>query len=389
MRSSHVAVLALLIVGHAAVDVGAGALPALAQYLRTELRLTYTLTGLMVTAASLSGALVQVAAGWTADRRPSLWMVPAGVALTATGLALAGFATGPVLAASSLAVLALGPALFHPEAVRTAYQLAGERRATMMGYFTVGGSVGWALGPTVVAVLAGAFGLRGLTLWLAVGLPIALLLATAQLRPAGFPHPQAHRREGEDLWTAYALLLTIALLRGGVHVALTVFYPGFLIDRLGQSREAAATALSLLLAGGVVAAPVLGRLADRWSRKGVLGGTMAVLGAIVLLLPLLQPPWMYPAVLLLGACSQGVLPITLVLSQELLPAHTALGGGMQVAASSVAALLAAPFGLVADHWGTPAVLRLAAVLAAAGAVLSGWLPAVRARRCSLALTGGK
>ncbi|MER3461393.1 MAG: hypothetical protein C4303_10110, partial [candidate division GAL15 bacterium] len=68
MRSSHVAVLALLIVGHAAVDVGAGALPALVQYLRTELRLTYTLTGLMVTAASLSGALVQVAAGWTADR---------------------------------------------------------------------------------------------------------------------------------------------------------------------------------------------------------------------------------------------------------------------------------------------------------------------------------
>lgn len=154
MHPSPVAVLVLLIVGHAAVDVGAGALPALAQYLRTELRLSYTLTGIMVTAASLCGATIQVAAGWTADRRPSLWMVPAGVALTATGLALAGLATGPWTAVAALAVLALGPALFHPEAVRRTYQAAGERRATIMGYFTVGGSVGWALGPTVVAVLA-------------------------------------------------------------------------------------------------------------------------------------------------------------------------------------------------------------------------------------------
>jgi len=389
VHPSPVAVLALLIVGHAAVDVGAGALPALAQYLRTELRLSYTLTGIMVTAASLCGAVIQVAAGWTADRRPSLWMVPAGVALTATGLALAGLATGPWTAVAALAVLALGPALFHPEAVRRAYQAAGERRATVMGYFTVGGSVGWALGPTVVAVLAGAFGLRGLLLWLLVGFPIAALLALSQRREGTLRRAELMRQEGEDLWVAYGVLMAIALLRGGVHVGVTVFYPGFLIDRLGQSREAAAAVLSVLLAGGVLAAPLLGRLADRWSRRGVLGSTMAVLAGIVLLLPFLRPPWTYPAVLILGACSQGVLPITLVLSQEFLPGHTALGGGMQVAASSVAALLATPFGLVADNWGVPAVLRAAAAMAAAGALLSACLPAARARRAGPVLVGGE
>ncbi|MCS7236323.1 MAG: MFS transporter [Armatimonadota bacterium] len=389
MHPSPTAVLVLLIVGHAAVDVGAGALPALAQYLRTELRLTYTLTGAMVTAASLCGALVQVTAGWAADRRPSLWMVPAGVALTSAGLALAGFATGPLSAAAALAVLALGPALFHPEAVRTAYQAAGERRATMMGYFTVGGSVGWALGPTVVAVLAGAFGLRGLSLWLLVGLPVAALLLAFGSRPQAFRQGEADSRGGQDLWVAYGVLLAIALLRGGVHVGVTVFYPGYLIDHLGQTREAASASLSLLLAGGVVAAPVLGRLADRWSRRGVLGGTMAVLAAVVLLLPLLRPPWTYPAVLVLGACSQGVLPITLVLSQELLPGHTALGGGMQVAASSVAALTATPFGLVADAWGVPAVLRVASALAVVGAVLAAWLPTARPQRTEMLTAGGK
>lgn len=389
MHPSARAVLALLILGHAAVDVGAGALPALAQYLRTELQLTYTVTGVMVTSASLCGALVQVAAGWVADRRRSLWMVPAGVALTAAGLALTGLATGPAWAAAALGVLALGPAVFHPEAVRTAYQAAGSRRATVMGYFTVGGSVGWALGPTVVAALAGAFGLRGLTLWLAVGLPIAALLALSQRREGVLDRREPQADSGADLWVAYAVLLGIALLRGGVHVGVTVFYPGFLIDHLGQSREAAATALSVLLAGGVVAAPLLGRLADRWSRRGVLGATMAVLGGIVLLLPFLRPPWTYPAVLVLGACSQGVLPITLVLSQELLPGHTALGGGMQVAASSVAALLATPFGLVADAYGVPAVLRVAAAMAAVGALLVAWLPAPSTRRAGPALVGGK
>ncbi len=382
------AVLVLLIVGHAAVDVGAGALPALAQYLRTELRLTYTVTGALVTSASLCGAAVQVVAGLAADRRRSLWMVPAGVALTAAGLAFAGLSTGPWTAAAALGVLALGPALFHPEAVRTAYQVAGERQATVMGFFTLGGSVGWALGPTVVALLAGTFGLRGLVLWLAVGLPVAGLLALSQRREGVLQRRELARQEGEDLWAAYAVLLAIALLRGGVHVGVTVFYPGFLIDHVGQSREAAAAALSVLLAGGVVAAPVLGRLADRWSRRGVLGATMAVLGAVVLLLPFLRPPWTYPAVLLLGACSQGVLPIALVLSQELLPGHTALGGGMQVAASSVAALLATPFGLVADAFGVPVVLRVAAVMAACGALLAAWLPAARGLPQPVA-TGGR
>jgi FSR family fosmidomycin resistance protein-like MFS transporter len=380
--------LALLILAHAAVDVGAGALPALAQYLRTELDLTYTVTGLLVTSASLCGAAVQVLAGFVADRRRSLWMVPAGVALTAAGLALAGFAASPWAAAGALGVLALGPALFHPEAVRTAYQAAGSQRATVMGYFTLGGSVGWALGPTVVALLARAFGLPGLALWLAVGLPIAALLAFSQRREGVLQRGELTRGEGEDLWAAYAVLMAIALLRGGVHVGVTVFYPGFLIDRLGQSREAAAAALSLLLAGGVVAAPALGRLADRWGRRGVLGGTMAVLAVVVLLLPFLRPPWTYPAVLILGACSQGVLPIALVLSQEFLPGHTALGGGMQVAASSVAALLATPFGLVADAFGVPAVLRLAAAMAAVGALLAAWLPAARTRGVGAALATG-
>ncbi len=389
MHPTAQAVLVLLILGHAAVDVGAGALPALAQYLRTELHLTYTVTGAMVTSASLCGALIQVAAGWMADRRRSLWMVPAGVALTAAGLALAGFASGPWLAAAALGVLALGPALFHPEAVRTAYQAAGERHATVMGYFTVGGSVGWALGPTVVAVLAGAFGLRGLSLWLVVGLPIAALLALSQRREGVLQRRELAAASGQDLWAAYAVLLGIALLRGGVHVGVTVFYPGFLIDHLGQSREAASAALSVLLAGGVLAAPLLGRLADRWSRRGVLGSTMAVLGGMVLLLPSLRPPWTYPAVLVLGACSQGVLPITLVLSQEFLPGHTALGGGMQVAASSVAALLATPFGLVADAFGVPAVLRVAAGMAVVGALLAAWLPAAGARRAGPVLVGGR
>jgi predicted MFS family arabinose efflux permease len=222
-----------------------------------------------------------------------------------------------------------------------------------------------------------------------VGLPIAALLAASQRREGVLQPRELARGHGHDLWAAYALLLAIALLRGGVHVGVTVFYPGFLIDHLGQSREAASAALSVLLAGGVVAGPLLGRLADRWSRRGVLGVTMAVLGGVVLLLPVLRPPWTYPAVLVLGACSQGVLPITLVLSQEFLPGHTALGGGMQVAASSVAALLATPFGLVADTFGVPAVLRVAAGMAVVGAALAAWLPAARARRTGPILVGGE
>ncbi len=49
-----------------------------------------------------------------------------------------------------MVVTGIGVAAWHPEGYKTATGVAGERKATALGWFSLGGNVGIALGPPVV-----------------------------------------------------------------------------------------------------------------------------------------------------------------------------------------------------------------------------------------------
>ncbi|MDR7482513.1 MAG: MFS transporter [Armatimonadota bacterium] len=380
-----------LIVTHATVDAGAGAKPALVQFFRAQLGLSYTVLGAIVTASALGGAVAQVLFGLLADARRRPWTAAAGGALAALGLSLTGFVTSATAAALALGLVALGSAMFHPEALRTMHRLGGERRATAMSYFTVGGSVGWALGPALVGAIAGTFGLAGMRWWIAGALPVAaaLWLASARVLPFAATRAGADAADSADRWGDYRTLFAVVLLRAAAHQSLTVFYPAYLIDVAGMSRTVASLSLSLLLVSGIVAGPVIGRLADRWSRRGVLVATVAAFCLLTLTLPVLRGPVMWAVLFLVGSASMGSVPITLVMSQEYLPRRTGLGGGLVLAASGTASLAATPFGVLADGAGLGAVIYACAAVAALAAVVALRLPAdaPQARRVMVAALG--
>jgi FSR family fosmidomycin resistance protein-like MFS transporter len=256
------------------------------------------------------------------------------------------------------------------------HRLGGERRATAMSYFTVGGSVGWALGPALVGAIAGTFGLPAMRWWIVGALPVAaaLWLASARVLPFAAARAGADAAAGADRWDDYRTLFAVVLLRAAAHQALTVFYPAYLIDVVGTSRTVASLSLSLLLVSGIVAGPVIGRLADRWSRRGVLMASVAAFALLTLLLPSLRGPVMYTVLFLVGSASMGSVPVTLVMSQEYLPRRTGLGGGLVLAASGTASLAATPFGVLADRAGLGAVIYACAALAALAVAVALRLP---------------
>src|SRR5207245_1092381 len=133
-------------------------------------------------------------------RRGTPWLVPCGLLLAGAGVALAGLAPTYALVLGAAAATGIGVAAFHPEAARQIYVLSGERRATAMSFFGVGGNLGFAIGPALATPLQIAFGLRGTIFLVLPALTMALVLVRAALRnpAAGAEAPQGPPEIGSN-----------------------------------------------------------------------------------------------------------------------------------------------------------------------------------------------
>ena len=189
--------MAALSLGHGATDFANGALPALLPFMVDRFRLSYTLAAVVMLASTASSSLVQPLFGVWSDRRGAIWLLPAGSHCRVRDRAGRGLADY-WLVLLLVVVSGLGVAAYHPEGSKFAAYASGAKRASGMSLFSIGGNIGYALGPTATTPLVLALGLTGgLLLALPVlGVALALLLVTPFL-PASCPsRARAPRRAG-------------------------------------------------------------------------------------------------------------------------------------------------------------------------------------------------
>src|SRR5436189_3663795 len=168
--------MTVLAAGHLGTDFANGALPALLPFLVERFDLSYTLAATLMLASAASSSLIQPLFGLWSDRRGAIWLLPAGVALAGIGIALAAVAPSYWLVLVFVVVSGFGVAAFHPEGSKFAAFAGGRRRASAMSLFSIGGNLGFALGPTVATPLVLAFGLNGGLLLAVPGLAVAVAL---------------------------------------------------------------------------------------------------------------------------------------------------------------------------------------------------------------------
>src|SRR6058998_3357092 len=153
--------MALLSSGHFATDFANGALPALLPFLKDRFALSYAAVGAVILASTASSSLVQPLFGLWSDRRGAIWLLPTGVAVAGIGIGLAAAMPSYWLVALLVVVSGLGVAAFHPEGSKYAAYTSGQKRATGMSAFSIGGNIGFALGPIAATPLVIALGLGG------------------------------------------------------------------------------------------------------------------------------------------------------------------------------------------------------------------------------------
>jgi MFS transporter, FSR family, fosmidomycin resistance protein len=374
--------MAALSAGHCATDFANGALPALLPFMVDRFRLSYTLAATVVLASAASSSLIQPFFGAWSDRRGALWLLPGGVALAGLGIGLAAAAPAYWLVLLLVVVSGLGVAAYHPEGSKFAAYASGRKRASGMSLFSVGGNVGYALGPTVTTPLVLALGLTGGLLLAAPVLAVAGTLLLALPFLAGFtPQPGADAAaSGQDRPGALALLLGVIAFRSVAWFGLVTFVPLWEVS-LGHSKAYGSHLLSLMLLAGGVGTLVAGPLADRLGRRPVLIASLAATAPLIVVYVAVGGALGAIALALVGVCVIGTFGVTMVMSQEYLPRRIGTASGLSIGLSiGLGGVAAVGLGALADSVDLRAAMYAAAAAPLAGLALAAFLPSTRARR---------
>ncbi len=356
--------MGVLSAGHLFTDVSQGSVPALLPFLP---HLGDAALGALVLAMTISSSVIQPLFGHLSDRRSLPWLMPLGPALGGLGIALAGWAPNYGLRFAAILLSGVGVAAFHPEGSRFANYVSGERRASGMSLFSVGGNLGFAVGPIILTPLLIAFGLHGTTfvlipLWL-----MAAVLVFELPRLRGFRRDvvggRVQRTDQPEAWRAFAVLAGVIAARSFVYFGMVTFIPLYYRDVLHASRSLGGWALAAMLLGGAVGTLVGGPLADRFGRRTVLIASMSALPPLVVGFLLSGPELALVFAAVAGAVTIATFAVTIVMGQEFLPGRLGVSAGVTIGLSIGLGGVGAPLlGLIGSGAGLRAVFETIAVL---------------------------
>lgn len=311
-------------------------LPPLFPLLKVAFGVSYVELGLVMSAFYATSGFCQTVAGFVVDRFGAARVLTGGLFLLAIGAILASMAGSYAMLLPAAVLMGLGNSVFHPaDYAILGHHVTPGRMARAFSIHTVGGTVGWALAPVLVATLAAvgswrmallACGLIGLALAGMVALHRELLETPAHRTPEGVGASAALAGHLQ-VFTALPILLCFAFfaLQSTSLVALQSFMPLALTKLHDLPLVAATASVTAFMIGSAAGTMAGGVLADRSGRHGhiILGGL--ALSALVILLVgrvALPAPLLLAAVALAGALSGLTTP-----SRDMLVRAAAPKGG--------------------------------------------------------------
>lgn len=365
--------LVSLTVSHGGVDVYQGAIAALVPVFVNQRDYSLSAAAVIVLAASLTSSIIQPLFGYFGDRWQLRWLVPVSILVTGLGLSSIAFAPSYWTTVALAGVTGIGVAAFHPSAARLARDIS-QGDHVLMSWFALGGNIGFALAPLIVAVTVGIWGLGASPLLIFPAL-VALVAALLSMRThatvqrTGSKPATAFDSRAED-WRSFRWLTAAIMCRSVVFTGLAAFIAVFVEDVRDLGGASGTIALTLLYLGGAIGTVIGGRLALRWSRITILRYSYACVIPVLVGVLLAPGPLIYPFVALASLCLYVPFSLHLTLAQDYLPRHIGTASGVTLGLTISVGGLASPLiGELADRTSLLTALGVLVPVAVLGFVL--------------------
>jgi FSR family fosmidomycin resistance protein-like MFS transporter len=299
-----------------------------------DLGLTFMQVGIVAMVVTVAGSITQPIFGYLSDRWDSALIVAVSIAWLGVFLGLVGFAWSYTSLLIIVGLGVLGSAAFHPPGATFASMEGGKRRGTALSIFSVGGNLGSAFSPLLVAIGLSWLGLRGTGLLIPLAVLVGIMLyhplkqaqeSLASTRQAAQQRGQVMTHHGSLL--ALTLVTVAAMARSWVQVSLATYLPVWLQSQ-GMSLTSAGQILSVFLFSLSIGGLVGGWLSDRIGFWQVFALGMGLL---------LVGQWFFlhavgfaliVSVSLMGAAIGSTFPVAILMAQDVWPQGVGLAAAV-------------------------------------------------------------
>lgn len=334
MRFSLKQPLFLIAFAHLTLELCSQYLPIVYPLLITALNLSYTQVGVVALVVGLSGSLAQPLFGYLGDRWDPVLLAMVSVAWLAVFMGLVG-ATWSYLALILVVGLGmLGSAAFHPPGAMIASAVGGSRRGAAMSIFSVGGNLGTAMSPLLIAACVGWLGVKGTLVLIPIALPVSLILCyflRQAAPPASLRAATAQKRYQTSIrqgsLAGLILIVLFSMARAWFQMSLSTYLPVW-VESQGQTLAFASQVLfafSISISLGSLMGGVLSDWIGQWQVL-VLGPAFLVIGYWLFL----GASDLRQVILvgLMGVVIGSSYPVAILLAQEVWPQGVGLASAL-------------------------------------------------------------
>ncbi len=371
-------ILYLVSFSHLINDLIQGVIPSIFPLLKENYQLSFVQIGLITFAFQFSASILQPLVGYYTDKRPNVNTQIYGLIISTFGILLLSQAVSFSYIIVSCILIGIGSAIFHPESSRIANLASGGKIGVAQSIFQIGGNLGTAIAPIMVAILVlpnsqkfvslfifpllfGLFILKKVASWYKKRLVIN---QSVKLHIIARSNGLFHKRK-----IIIGILLLIIFSKFIYAVSLSNYYSFYLIEKFNLTIEQAQTHLFIYLFSYMLGTAIGGPLGDKFGRIYVIW--FSVLGAtpFILILPYVNLFYTDVLMILIGLIMASAFPTIMSYAQELLPNKIGVISGLFYGfAFGVAAIGSALIGILADYTSIIFVYQLCSFLPLIGIV---------------------
>jgi len=271
--------LPLFMLAHFGHHIVGAMLRPLMPMIRTDLDLSYTQVGVVLSAFAITGGISQLPSGWLADRIGVRIVVTAGIAGVALAGLLIGLSQGYWMLILFLVLAAILGGGYHPASTAAiSSSIAPERRGRALGLHLIGGSSTFWIIPLIAAPIAAVWGWRSAYMTLSIpaiilGIVLYILLGKrmrAEEREKETGSLDIPAKAEKVKWRYLAPFIIMSVSTGTMVQSSGAYLALYAVDNYGLAEAAAAMLVAITPAVGMFAAPVGGYLSDRLGRIRIL-----------------------------------------------------------------------------------------------------------------------